>query len=760
MGGVFRTMCLIACALASQQGHAADRVAARPSLAPAWSWNGLYVGGHLGGAWGVKNWSSDPTGYFSGLGAFPNYGTAGGSIGGGQVGFNYQSGSIVLGLEADASWASVDGTTRCAFAYFICSSRVNSLGTLAARIGVTLDRTLLYAKAGAAWAHDKYHMNSFEFIDVLDGSQTRWGWMGGGGLEYAFAPDWSAKVEYDYLDLGTARVVFMDTVDPTPVPIDIRQNLHLIKLGINYRFAGAQNSWTDAPTSSVALTLKAPPIAWNWSGIYVGGHGGGGWGTTAWSDPTGFFGGPAFAALGDVDGFVAGGQVGANYQMGRMVLGLEADASWADLDGNAVCIIGIFRCHARIDLIRTLTGRVGVTFGQSLLYLKGGGALVSEKYDIVSCCSSFVFTGDQIRSGWTAGAGIEYAFTPSWSGKVEYDYVDLGNRTATVRAPFNISSPVNIEQNLHLVEIGVNYKFGQGFSSVGPSAAAPARMPTKAPPLQFSDWQIEAGSRYWFSSGSMTKNLFSPVRVGSLNSRITYGQMQGHSLEAFGRLDHRSGIFLKGNFGLGDLVNGNLNDEDFPPAVVPYSNTLSQMRDGRLRNASLDLGYSFFAWQSGKVGAFAGYRYFYERINGFGCTQLASNPACAPGGFPPTYLILSEAETWRAAAVGLNAQVTWNRLKLDVDAAWLPYVNFAGVDNHWNRPDINPGVENGWGHGVQLEAFLSYLVTQRWSVGVGARYWAMKANGEWHFAGAQTSPMDFQTNRSGGILQTSYKFGP
>jgi hypothetical protein len=228
---------------------------------------------------------------------------------------------------------------------------------------------------------------------------------------------------------------------------------------------------------------------------------------------------------------------------------------------------------------------------------------------------------------------------------------------------------VNIEQNLHLVKIGVNYKFGQRSSSLAPSAAAAARMPTKAPSLQFSDWQIEVGSRYWFSSGSMTKNLYSPVNVGTLNSRITYGKMQGHSLEVFGRLDHRSGIFLKGNLGLGDLVNGSLNDEDFPPRVVPYSNALSQMGDGRLRNASVDLGYSFFDWQSGKVGAFAGYRYFYERGNGFGCTQLASNPACAPGGFPPSYLILSEKETWRAAAIGLNAQVTWNRLKLEVDAA-------------------------------------------------------------------------------------------
>ena len=220
MGGIFRIIWLIGCALVSQQARAADIVAVRQPLAPMWNWTGFYVGGHLGGAWGIKDWSSDPTGFFSGLGAFPNYGTAGGSIGGVQLGFNYQLRSVVLGLEADASWASVDGTTRCAFSYFICSSQVGSLGTLAARIGVPLDRTLLYVKAGAAWAHDKYHMNSFEFIDVLEGSQTRWGWMVGGGLEYGFAPGWSAKAEYNYLDLGTARVVFSDNVDPTRVPID------------------------------------------------------------------------------------------------------------------------------------------------------------------------------------------------------------------------------------------------------------------------------------------------------------------------------------------------------------------------------------------------------------------------------------------------------------------------------------------------------------------------------------------------------------
>ena len=287
MRSAFRTICLIAGTLVFQQAHAADILPVNPSTAPVWNWNGFYVGGQLGAAWGVKDWSSDPTGFFSGLGAFPNYGMMGGSFGGVQVGVNYQLGAVVLGLEGDANFASIDGTTRCAFAYFICSTQVDSLGTLAARIGVPFDRTLLYAKAGAAWAHDKYHMNSFQFIDVLDGSQTRWGWMVGGGLEYGFAPDWSAKIEYNYLHLGTGGVGFSDTVDPVRPQVDIRQNLQLIKLGINYRFAGFQTPQADAPASSLPLSLKTPPTGWDWSGIYIGVHAGGGWGTTKWSDPTG-----------------------------------------------------------------------------------------------------------------------------------------------------------------------------------------------------------------------------------------------------------------------------------------------------------------------------------------------------------------------------------------------------------------------------------------------------------------------------------------
>ena len=102
--------------------------------------------------------------------------------------------------------------------------------------------------------------------------------------------------------------------------------------------------------------------------------------------------------------------------------------------------------------------------------------------------------------------------------------------------------------------------------------------------------------------------------------------------KAFSGSITRRGVFVKGNFGVGNIDRGDLIDEDFPPAVVPYSNTLSEIKDSRMRFGSLDAGYNFLNWENGKLGAFAGYRYFYERINGFGCRQNATSGILRPCG--------------------------------------------------------------------------------------------------------------------------------
>ena len=103
----------------------------------------------------------------------------------------------------------------------------------------------------------------------------------------------------------------------------------------------------------------------------------------------------------------------------------------------------------------------------------------------------------------------------------------------------------------------------------------------------------------------------------------------------------------------------------------------------------------------------------------------------------------------------------WPQLRLEVDAAYLPYVNKMGIDNHWLRPDINPLIEPGpKGWGAQFEAVLSYFITDKFSVGAGGRYWYFSTTeASTQFPGVPVaSPMKFYTERYGGFLQASYKF--
>jgi outer membrane immunogenic protein len=113
-----------------------------------------------------------------------------------------------------------------------------STGWLAGRIGYAWDRWLGYVKGGAAWAHDTHRIFNIGIVpEVLDAAATvtRWGWMVGAGIEYGLAPNWSAKIEYDYMDFGTDRVTFTRAAG-APFALDVEQKVSLVKAGINYRF--------------------------------------------------------------------------------------------------------------------------------------------------------------------------------------------------------------------------------------------------------------------------------------------------------------------------------------------------------------------------------------------------------------------------------------------------------------------------------------------------------------------------------------------
>jgi outer membrane immunogenic protein len=117
------------------------------------------------------------------------------------------------------------------------------LGTIAGRVGVAWDKTLLFGKAGGAWVNDTYRVIDLASGGTVSaGDETRWGWMVGIGVERAFIDNWSLKIEYDFMGFGKNRVtltcspVFCGV--PTPVPEDIGQNISVVKAGINYHFGG------------------------------------------------------------------------------------------------------------------------------------------------------------------------------------------------------------------------------------------------------------------------------------------------------------------------------------------------------------------------------------------------------------------------------------------------------------------------------------------------------------------------------------------
>jgi hypothetical protein len=310
------------------------------------------------------------------------------------------------------------------------------------------------------------------------------------------------------------------------------------------------------------------------------------------------------------------------------------------------------------------------------------------------------------------------------------------------------------------------------------TSAAAADLPVEPPlrslfsPKPIAQWESEVGGRYWFSSGRTQVNLFGVSGDPRLVSRLTYSNLQAQSGEVFGRLEHRSGFFVKGFAGGGAITGGSLRDEDFPPFTFPfpYSSTNSEQRNGRLTYATVDLGWRWRS-QSGGFGFFAGYSFSRESANAFGCTQTASNPGCGSVISPPlptSVLGITQETNWNAIRLGINGELRFGGWIFDADLAWIPYAHLNASDTHWLRIPIDfsgPTPELGAAFSnVQMEALIRYQFLNGISVGLGGRYWRIStAAAEAHFEsstpgfGPQT--LSLVSERWGGFLQASYQFG-
>ena len=206
--------------------HAADlsRRPAMPTKAPAYveppfTWTGVYLG--INGGWGFGSSTWDV------LGAGSTDFNVDGGVVGGTLGYNWQTGPVVFGLEGDVDWSNIKGTSTSAVCVGgTCETRNNWLATTRGRIGYAFGRVMPYVTGGAAFGNVKMS------TALGSESETRVGWTLGGGVEAAIVGPWSAKVEYLYTDLGKANC----TAATCGTSTDVDFTTSLVRGGINYHF--------------------------------------------------------------------------------------------------------------------------------------------------------------------------------------------------------------------------------------------------------------------------------------------------------------------------------------------------------------------------------------------------------------------------------------------------------------------------------------------------------------------------------------------
>jgi outer membrane immunogenic protein len=232
----------------------------------------------------------------------------------------------------------------------------------------------------------------------------------------------------------------------------------------------------SAAAADLGVPFKAAPAGMSWTGCHIGAQGGLGAGHNTWQDNpanlpfgTGFIDANGFGEIANTDmsGALAGGQLGCDYQFaGSWVVGIQGSMVASDITGtNFDQFNDTWSLRSKIDWMATGTARVGFAVSNVLIYGRGGAAWAHDRFEIENAETN-LGTPQALRLGWTAGAGIEWAFAPSWSAFFEADYSSFSainvafpgnafNGSGGATAPFTVNTALSIET----FTMGVNYRF-------------------------------------------------------------------------------------------------------------------------------------------------------------------------------------------------------------------------------------------------------------------------------------------------------------
>jgi outer membrane immunogenic protein len=204
----------------------------------------------------------------------------------------------------------------------------------------------------------------------------------------------------------------------------------------------------DLPVPPMQEVMEAAPLAYDWTGIHVGVNGGYGWGESGASNQFGVASGPF-----DIEGFFAGGQVGANWQNNWLVLGAETDLQWSDINGGVANANCGPTCATSIDWFGTARGVVGIAFDRLLIYGTGGLAYGQVSANV----TGGAFSGSDIIAGWVGGGGVAFGATRNLFFEGEYLFMDLGSIDYPGAGVVVVTSTA---AETHLVRGSVNWRFG------------------------------------------------------------------------------------------------------------------------------------------------------------------------------------------------------------------------------------------------------------------------------------------------------------
>jgi opacity protein-like surface antigen len=476
--------------------------APRP-VAAAWSWSGFYLGGHAGYAWG-RDPFSEPFN-FNELFSLSGIDTKG-FLGGFQAGANWQTGAWVGGLEIDLSAADIKGSTSNSVPITSTpgvtgtdaaarTDKLDMLGSARARLGfLPWPNALLYGTGGLAWTRfvqDEETLQATTSVGVTDTRTTssstpnwRFGWVAGVGAEARlWDSNWLARVEYLHYDFGDSGSSFTSNpfISTTISMTSGHLETDVIRAGLSYKF-GWNSPVVVGSAGPAAMPVKAPrPVAavWSWSGFYLGGHAGYGWGRDPFQEP--FFDQTYFLLGINSKGFVGGFQAGANWQTGAWVRGLEIDLSATDIKGstsNGATAPPFAQADTntdKFDMLGSARARLGyLPWPNALLYGTGGLAwtrLVQSSTELQIILASPADTvviqssTPSWRFGWVAGFGAEARLWDSnWLVRAEYLHYDFGNSGGSLssfaQGGFSfVSSSTTGHLTTDVVRTALSYKF-------------------------------------------------------------------------------------------------------------------------------------------------------------------------------------------------------------------------------------------------------------------------------------------------------------